>query len=444
MLNIKNIFQQALEQLGSSSDTISQDLKSNKVIVQLVYLKSLSDKKKIKEFLIRPFFEIDDANKYEMYIQSLPDAQVEEDVQTILRKLLQGSAIIIVEEKLYVIDAKKELVTSIPEATVEKVIQGPQTALTESIGMNKCILRNRYHQASLRFEDSIVGRLSQTPISIIYDANLIDPKILEKLKNSLTTVKIDVLQAAGQLNKKLTKQKRTLFPTIIITERPDLIIFNLAQGKIIVLIDGTPFALIAPAVFYDFISSTEDIYQSYWISRFLILLRYIAILITLILPALYVGATAFNTEIFRVQLVLSIAGSRVGVPYPAFMEVFFMLIMMEFLTEASVRLPKAIGSTATTVGGLILGQAATEAALVSNIMIIIVAAVAISNFVIPINSMSFAIRVTKYIILTLTTIFGMVGLILGIMGLVVYLTHLESLGQPYFKLFLKDYIKENN
>jgi hypothetical protein len=228
----------------------------------------------------------------------------------------------------------------------------------------------------------------------------------------------------------------------MITERTDRIALNLAQGKMVILIEGSPFGLILPAVFFDFMSSMEDLYQPYWVSRFLITLRYLGLFISLLLPGLYVAITSYNPEVFQVQLALGIAGSRSSVPYPSYLEVLFMLIMMELLTEASIRLPKSIGSTATTVGGLILGQAATEAGLVSNIMIIIVSAVAISNFVIPINEMSFSMRVMKYIILLLAAMTGMIGLVIGLMGLLLFLVRLDSFGKPYLKMFFGEGSKQ--
>lgn len=179
------------------------------------------------------------------------------------------------------------------------------------------------------------------------------------------------------------------------------------------------------------------------VGYFLKFLRYFGLFITIALPAFYVGATSYNPELFRVQLALMVAGSRAAVPYASYLEIIFMLIMMEFLIEASIRLPKSVGSTATTVGGLILGQAATEAGLVGNIMIIIVAAVAISNFVIPINAMSFAVRVVKYPLIVLAAFFGLIGIVVGLVWLVFYLSNLRSFGQPYLKLYDPGIIKKH-
>ncbi len=424
-----------LDQLGPSQDVVYQQIQSISNSATILYIKSLCDEKKIQETILKPFYETDE-KEIDAYLDSLPNKQEEETREVILKKIMRGSVVFFIKSKIYLIEVQQVYINNISESTVETVIQGPQNALTESIATNINLIRYRYPQSSLIAKDTKVGRLSETNVTIMYDRNIAKGELIKDIEADLAKVDVDTLQAAGQLQRKLSKKKRTLFPTMMITERPDRIAYNLAQGKVVILIDGTPFSLIAPAVFYDFMSSMEDVYQSFWVSQFTVTLRYIGLFISLLLPAFYVGVTAFNPEFFRVQLALSIAGSRLGVPYPAFLEVLMMLLMMELLTEASVRLPKSIGSTATTVGGLILGQAAVEAGLVSNVMIIIVAAVAISNFVVPINAMMFAMRFMKYLILALTVLFGMVGLIIGIIGLIGYLANLRSYGQPYLKLFL--------
>ncbi len=215
------------------------------------------------------------------------------------------------------------------------------------------------------------------------------------------------------------------------TERTDRITYNLSGGKVVLLLDGDSLVILAPAVFFDFMTSMEDNYHPYWVTKFAEILRYIGLVTCVIFPGLYVAIASYNPEIVRPELALSVAGSRIGVPYPSYVEVLFMLIVTELLTEASIpeasiRLPKAVSATATTVGGLILGTAATDAALTSNIMIIIISAVAISTFVIPINEMSFSIRVSKYIILLFATFGGMAGLMLGFIGFIMILSNKSS------------------
>lgn len=432
------------EQLSGSLDIVVHELKTETCTVNIIYISSICDEKIIQNHLIDPLFESEKNKDYIPYLLSQQNVKQHKQDEDTLKAVMNGYVFMTIGSHQLLFSASQSSNKAVGESTVETVIQGPQSALSEDTVTNLNLIRNRYPQASLRIEENEVGKLSKTKVSLLYDKEYVNDEILQEVKKSIENIEVDVLQAAGQLHQKLTNKKRTLFPTMMITERPDRIVFNLAQGKIVLLIDGTPFAVILPAVFFDFISSMEDLYQTYWVSRFIVFLRYIGLLISVILPSMYVGVTAFNPEIFRVQLILSIAGSRVGVPYPAFLEVFLMLLMMELLTEASVRLPKAIGSTATTVGGLILGQAAVEAGLVSNVMIIIVAAVAISNFVIPINAMSFAMRVVKYVFLLITTFFGMIGLVMGVILLVCYLTNLESFGQPYLKIFMEPKAKDKN
>ncbi|MBD2847102.1 spore germination protein [Paenibacillus sp. IB182496] len=430
------------DQLGSQPDVVAQEIRTGDIEARLVYVCSLCNEKLLNEQVLRPLFAIGKQSEFESYLLSLPRSIPYPGKEKSVHELMYGYALLLAGSCVVLLDMREKKNSAVTEADVEKVIQGPQFKLSEDLETSLNLLRHRYHQPSLFMEKRRIGTASLTEIALLYDKKRIDPHTLELIKQELDQVQTDVLFAAGQLEKLMAKRKRKLFPTMMTTDRPDRVALNLAQGKAVILIEGTPFALVAPTVFYDFMSTMDDLYQSVWISGFLIFLRYLGLLICLLVPALYVAVTAYSPELFRVQLAFSVAGSRVGVPFPAFLEVLFMLIMMELLTEASVRLPNVIGSTATTVGGLILGQAVTQAGLVSDIMIIIVAAVAISNFVIPINAMSFAVRIAKYFLLACCIGYGIVGLVVGSIALVAYIVRQESFGQPYFKLFFVPTAKE--
>jgi len=423
------------KEFTGSPDLVNQRIEAGGKICELCYLSSICDVEKIHKDLYVPFYEEIENGGYVDYLLSLSGIRKIEDSDNPVELLLKGSVLIFLNNLHLILDVKKILNKAIPDTTIETTIQGPQTGLSEDLETNMNIIRHRYHQSSLAFDDYRVGKKSQMGLKILYDSKEVDEEVLQELYQRLNEIDEDVVQSVSQLSRMITRHKSFLFPTIVITERPDRIAYNLSKGKVIVIMEGTRFALILPSVFYDFMSSMDDLYLPSWVARFLVLLRYLGLGTALLLPAMYVGITAYNPELFRVQLALSIAGSRMSVPYPAYIEVFFMLIMMELLTEASIRLPKAIGPTATTVGGLILGQAATEAGLVSNIMIIIVSAVAISNFVIPINEMGFAMRVTKYLLLIVSTFTGLIGVIVGLIGIIYYLVSLNSFGRPYLAFF---------
>ncbi|KIL41865.1 spore gernimation protein GerA [Gordoniibacillus kamchatkensis] len=425
------------EQLGESADIEYHESESHGNEGQLLFVKSMVDDKKVQTSILVPFYNLDGLEQFVAYLYNLPSVKLFVSRDNTLDLILDGHAALFFGKHMYLVDVKLVKNEQISEISVEPTLQGPTNSLSENIMVNLNVLRGRYSRPSLKVEYWAVGTMSKTRLALVYDEQLVNPNTLMKVKEALNQIQTDVIQAAGELQRLLTKTKKGLFPTMIVTERPDRVVYNLSHGKIAFLLQGTPFALIAPAVFYDFMSSMDDFYVPYWVSRFLVFIRYIGLLATISLASLYVLVTSFNPEMVRVQLALSIAGSRAPVPYPSYFEVAFMLLMMELLTEASLRLPKSIGSTATTVGGLILGQAATQAGLVSNIMIIVVAAVAISNYVVPIMEMSYGIRVAKYGILVITSLFGLMGLVAGLLALLAYIVRLDSFGEPYFKLFIE-------
>ncbi|WP_274362963.1 spore germination protein [Paenibacillus thermotolerans] len=423
-------------QLESSQDMKREKLQNGQLEIEIVFFSSLCDHGILHNSIIKPFINCNSEDSFYNVLHSTLSCRPLAPSDDLLKNLLGGYAAIVFRDDVFILYASKAVSDQPLEPKSETTVQGPQTALSENIDTNLHIIRQRYPAATLVAEKQSAGKVSQTKISILYDKTKANMEILAKIKNQLALLDAEVVQAAGQLEAIISEKKFRLFPITMLTERPDRIALNLAQGKIVILVQGTPFCIIAPAVFYDFMTAMDDIYQPFLVSRVLVALRYIALLLTITLPAAYIAIVSYNPEIFRVQFTLSIAGSRAAVPYPSYIEVLIMLFMIEALIEASIRLPRYIGSTATTVGGLILGQAAQQAGLVSSIMIIITSVVAIANFVIPINTMSFAFRIVKYPMIVLATFFGMYGLVAGLFCFMMYMANLQSFGEPFLRLFL--------
>jgi len=426
-----------LDKLAPTEDLEVRTLRHNGSQVELLFIRSICDTALIRKQLVEPYFQMNTDQEYETYLLAFPGAYIARNNVDTLNKMTSGFAVITLGDHMLLFNVVQVKAAALSEATVESTLLGPQTAFSEHIDTNLNIVRLRYRQSSLKTENLEIGRLTQTRVSLVYDDKLVDQGALTHIRQCLQQIETDALQSTGEIHRLLTKKSYVLFPVYLSTERPDRTITNLAQGKIVLMIEGTPFVLLLPAVFFDFYSAMDDTYQLPAVSYFLKILRYVALLTSILLPGAYVALTAYNPEIFRVQLAMSIAGSRASVPYPAYVEVIFMLVMMELLLEASIRLPKSVGSTATTVGGLILGQAATQAGLISTIMIIIVSTVAICNFVVPINTMSFAMRIVKYPLVLLASLFGILGLVIGFVGLLGYLSSLRSFGKPYLRIFWK-------
>jgi spore germination protein len=432
------------ENFKNIGDIEHRELKNEGGHALLIYFKSMCDPVMINDNLINRFYELNSLDLYDQFIRSFPSSLEPKDEQELLRNILRGCVAIFIRDNVLLFDAVLVNAGSIQPASTENVIQGPDDSFTENIEVNLNLIRHRYQTVNLKTEFMTVGKISQTRIIIMYDACKVEETVLQELRKRLSELKADIVQSASEIERHTMHPRFRLYPTLMLTERPDRAVLNISQGKIAVLMDSTGYALLLPAIFNDFFTAMDDKIQLPPIGWFLKGIRYIALFITVLMPSLYVAFTSYNPEILRMQVTLLIAGSRATVPYPSFFEVIFMLLAMEFLTEASVRLPKAIGQTATTVGGLILGTAATEAGLVSNIMIILVSAVAITNFVIPITMMSSGIRVTKYLFIVLATFFGLVGIVLGIVAMIMYLTSLRSFGKPYLKMFAMDWKKKGD
>lgn len=425
------------EKLEPSFDIINQKLQSDNITVHLLYLKTVVDNDQIQNYIIKPFFEMGSIQLFDSYIASLPQNNKIETNEKVLSQLSRGSVLVQIQEQNYLLDLKKITTNIVLETNIEPTIQGPELGLSEDIQTNLNIIRHRYHNVSLKIDTHQIGTSNNQTLAILYDQESVNDSVLKNLQEKVKNLNHSVILFSSELQRLLNDKKWTFMPIMMITERTDRVIQNIAGGKVVLILDGTPNAIIAPSVFFDFMTSMDDKYLPFGISKFLKVLRYFGLFICLLLPGVYVAITSYNPEILRSELAFSVAGSRVGVPFPSFIEVLFLLVFMELLTEASIRLPRAISGTATTVGGLILGTAATEAALTSNIMVIIVSAVAIATFAIPINEMSFAIRLIRYVLLFFGTIAGITGLILSFLAFVLYLTNLESFGEPYLKLFIQ-------
>lgn len=420
--------------LAPSNDLVVESYSVNGQKVQLLYFSSLCDSGTLTEHIIRPVLSMDHPDKLMQIME--PRGPVEADSpETAAQKVMKGFVCISCEQKTILVKMARAEFSEVSQGSLETTLQGSKDSLTEDISTNLNMIRRRYPQERLMVRYMEVGEKSKTRIALVYDDEIVDRTALDEVLKRLGKVKVKVVTGQGTLQNKGYPHPARLFPMMLITERPDRVSQSISKGRIAILMDTNPLAAIAPSQFFDFFISMDDALHYPVIGGFLLALRFLGFLVTTIMPGLYVALTAYSPEIFQLQLTLSIAGSRNAIPLPAYMEVLFMLIMTELLLEASARLPKVIGPTATTVGGLILGQAVTEAGLVSNIMIIIVASVAISNFVIPVPVMFFSVRLLKYVFLVAASLFGLHGIIVAFNSLFFVLAHNRSYGLRYLQLY---------
>ena len=329
------------------------------------------------------------------------------------------------------IDVKGFKQRSISIPTNEVIIKGPQEAFVENLRTNTSMLRRIINNENLVIENIDIGKITKTKCAICYMTNIANDNLVSEIKYRLNNIEIDSLLSSGQLEQLIEEENLVGIPEIISTERPDKVSKYLLQGRIAIIVNGCPYALVVPAILIDFMSSPEDSNIKPYFANFLRCIRLISTIITLLLPGTYVAIANFHQEILPTELLNSILAARQSVPFPVIFEILVMELSFELIREAGVRVPSPIGPTIGIVGALVLGQAAVSANIVSPILIIMVALTGIASFAIPDFSFGFHLRISRFLFVMLGYIAGFLGLAIGIFIYICNLCSINSFGVPY-------------
>ncbi len=321
---------------------------------------------------------------------------------------------------------------SVEEPATEITIRGPRDGFTESLRTNTTLLRRRIRSTRLKLEPLSLGELSQTDVEIAYIEGIARDSLLEEVRKRLSRIKIDAILESEYIEEFIEDMPYSPFPQIQNTERPDIVIANLLEGKVAIIVDNTPFALIVPMTFWDGMQAVEDYYERPIYTSFIRFVRYVLFNMALFLPSIYVALTTYHPKLIPTKLLISVAAAREGVPFPTIIEALIMEFVFEGLREAGIRLPKAVGSAVSIVGALVVGQAAVQAGIVSAPTVIVVATTGIASFAIPRYNLGTALRLIRFAMLILAGIFGFYGITLGFITMTIHLVTLRSFGIPYF------------
>jgi spore germination protein len=324
----------------------------------------------------------------------------------------------------------------VQEPDSEKVIRGSKEGFTDSVKTNTALIRKRVRSSRVKVQELQMGVRSHTAVDLVYMDDLAYPEVLGEIKRRLGSYEIDGVPDSGVIEQLGEKKWYSPFPQFQTTQRPDRAALAIMEGRVVLLSDNSPVALILPTDFNSFLKTSDDYYNRFGVATFARILRYMAAFFSMSLPGLYLAATNFHTQILPTPLLLSFWEARIGVPFPAALEVLLMEISFELLREAGVRLPGAMGNTIGIVGGLIIGQAAVDANLVSPIVVIVVAFTALCSFSIPNEEFAFAFRILKFYIIALCAWLGFFGFLVGLLTVVIHLSRLESFGIPYLMPFV--------
>ena len=336
----------------------------------------------------------------------------------------------------------------INEADSEKVVRGSNEGFGDSVKQNAALIRKRIRSPQVKVKEKKAGVRSNTNVYLVYMEGIVYPELVAKIEEQLDGFEIDGVLDSGVIEQLSEEKWYSPFPQFQTTERPDRAAMSILDGRVVVLSDNSPIALILPTDYNSFIKTSDDYYNRWEIASFERLLRYLASFFAMTLPGLYLAVTNFHTQILPTTLLLSFADARSGVPFPAVIEVIIMELSFELLREAGVRLPGAMGNTIGIVGGLIIGQAAVEANLVSPIVVIVISFTALCSFAVPNEEFATAFRLLKFFFIGICAWLGFFGFLAGLLAVLIHLSHLKSFGVPYLVPFvaadLNDYEDERD
>ncbi|URJ40204.1 spore germination protein [Paenibacillus polymyxa] len=365
----------------------------------------------------------------------MPLTQISEvaDMEDLQESILLGHTALLIEgmKGALLVGSPNGAIRSVNEPTSEALLRGPRIGFTEVLSENTSMLRRQGLNKSLEMKKFQVGSRIKKDLVVAYIKDIVNPDLLEEVTRRISKIDMDFLAESGYVEQLIEDNYLSPFQQAHNTERPDRVINALLEGRIAILLDGTPFALIVPVTFSMLLQSPEDYYERWIPGTLLRLLRFSGAFIALMGPALYISFISFHPGLIPTKLVISIIETRQGVPFPSVIEVMILEISIEILREAGIRLPKPIGPAMGIVGGLVIGDAAVNAGIVSPFLVIVVAVTAISSFSIPTYSAGITLRLLRFVGMLFAAILGMLGTILFFLLICIHLTKLKSFGVPY-------------
>lgn len=432
--------------MGYSSDLMVREFTVATVIdikAAVVTISGMSARNLINEHLLSALMQNnrfnDISNSHFLFEKikqnGIPNVQVREEVvmDNIAQELIAGNTVLLLNgvDKALIVGSQGWKDRSISEPITENVVRGPRDCFTETISNNTALIRRRIKSLNLRIESIKVGQQTKTELRLVYLQGIAREEIIAEVRNRINKIEIDGILESGYIEEFIEDTPWSPFPQIEHSERPDKVAAAILEGRIAILVDTTPFVLIVPTVFLQFIQSAEDYYERFPIGSLTRAVRIGAYFISVILPALYIALTSFHQEMIPTPLALSIAASREGVPFPSIGEAVIMEATFEILREAGVRLPKQTGQAVSIVGGLVIGQAAVQAGIVSQAMVIVVALTGISSFAIPAFNAAASGRLLRFPLMFLASILGLPGILAGLSIILIHMNSLSSFGINY-------------
>ncbi len=361
------------------------------------------------------------------------ESKLESEVVKLFACIMKGGTVVTVDglQEAFLIETRKIDKRGIDQPATEQVIRGPREGFIELLGTNLSLIRYRLQTPDLRIKTMELGRRTKSKVAVCYVEGITNPDLVNEVNTRLSKIDIDGVLDSGYLEQFIEDNHFSPFPQVQYTERADKVVANLLEGRISVLVDGSPLALVVPTVFSQFYQTVEDYTERFLLMSWIRLARLIALVFSLVFPSIYVSIISFNPELIPTEFAVAVAGGRAGVPFPAVVEVLIIEISMEVLREATIRLPQQVGGALSIVGVLVIGEAAVSAGFASPITIVIIALTTIGSFATPAYNVALSLRLLRFPLIIMAGIFGLYGVMIGLIVILNHMLSLKSFGVPY-------------
>ncbi|MFE5320475.1 spore germination protein [Paenibacillus sp. NPDC056579] len=400
-----------------------------------MYLEPLVNQEMIQSNMVKPLLDTDSLNMDQ--ISASTEVKHSSSLSHIIKSLLEGFCIVIREhhDEAYLISAGQWQGRSIEEPKNEQILKGSHDGFIESLNTNLYLIRRRIKSPRLKVKFYTLGRITNTRIAMVYMEGIAEPNIIAECEKRISSIELDYLYSAANLDEMIEEHPLSPFPQTLQSGRPDRTVSYLMEGKINLIVDGSPVVLILPITFFSFYQSADDYYHRWIAGSFFRLIRLISFILAISLPAFYIAVVTYHSDVLPFGILYSIKVSLTYVPFPPLMEAITMQFILELLKEAAIRLPSPISQTIGIVGGLVIGTAVVEANLVSNTMIVVIALTAIASFATPLSEFGTSLRILGFPTMLAAALFGFFGIAMMMMVIFIHLCKIETLGVPFFAPF---------
>lgn len=424
-----NVFKYINDTFKDTPDLVERKIKYSFSCVHIYYIETICSSEQINNFVLK---NLTNPNSHRRFKDILAGPNFKEiDLGRLEFYLYNGFTALVYKGKIYVIETKASLDRSVSFPEVEQDLYGAKDALLENYQKNIGLIKRRLKSSHLKTKEYKLGRFTQTATGVLYIDNITDMSLVKRIDELLNKIDTDSVIDVGELKQFLTMDKGNVFPPTKLTERPDVIVKALLDGKVVIVMDTSPFAIVLPAVLADFINPISDKYLYQKNANNLKILRMICFFLTIFTPAFYIAIITYNQETIPASLLTNFITQNEGIPFPATIETFFMIFICEMLRESDIRFPSNFSSSISILGALILGDAAVSANIVSPIMIIITALTFISSMIFSNVELSGAIRIWRFIAMIIASFYGLYGVALAFIFFIVSLSSYSSFGLPY-------------